>query len=64
MLMENRNPETETPDDIRYIPALKFGGADNMSGSILYLASGAGSFCNGLILLVDGGRLARVQSSY
>lgn len=29
-----------------------------MAGSLLYLAGKSGSYCNGMILVVDGGRLS------
>ncbi|KAI2635128.1 short-chain dehydrogenase [Xylaria nigripes] len=60
----SRNPATETHDNKDYIPARRFGGTEEMSGSILYLASRAGSFCNGLVLVYDGGRLAVMHSEY
>ncbi|KAI1108785.1 short-chain dehydrogenase [Nemania sp. NC0429] len=61
--MEVRDPETEGLDDPGFIPARRFGTDEEMAGAILYLASRAGSFCNGTALLFDGGRLAVVPSS-
>ncbi|KAI0382713.1 short chain dehydrogenase [Hypomontagnella monticulosa] len=63
-LINTRDPSTEAFEDPRYIPARKFGGDDEMAGTILYLASKAGSFCNGLILVNDGGKLATMPSTY
>ncbi|KAI0181163.1 short chain dehydrogenase [Hypoxylon sp. FL1284] len=63
-LMAGRDPSTETPENPLFIPAKKFGGDDEMAGSILFLASKAGSFCNGFILVNDGGRLAVTPATY
>lgn len=63
-IIAGRNPAKETLDDKKFIPARRFGGEDEMGGTVLYLASRAGSFCNGLILLNDGGRLAVTNSTY
>ncbi|KAF4468035.1 Short-chain dehydrogenase [Fusarium albosuccineum] len=58
VLINDRKPEEETVDDQRFIPARRFGGDEEMTGSILYLASRPGSYCNGFILTTDGGRLS------
>ncbi|CAI9627006.1 unnamed protein product [Alternaria burnsii] len=63
-IIESRDPSTESVDDPNFIPARRFGGEEEMSGTILYLASRAGSFCNGLILANDGGRLGVTMSTY
>ncbi|KAI1370147.1 short chain dehydrogenase [Hypoxylon crocopeplum] len=63
-LVGTRDPSTETFEDPRYIPARKFGGDDEMAGSVLYLASKAGSFCNGFILVNDGGKLTTMPATY
>jgi len=46
------------------IPAQRFGNEEEMAGTILYLASRAGGYCNGSVLLVDGGVMAINPSSY
>ena len=38
-------------DDPMYIPARQYGGEEEMGGTILYLASRAGAYCNGLVLV-------------
>ncbi|KAI1099925.1 short chain dehydrogenase [Jackrogersella minutella] len=63
-LIQTRDPSKEACDDPRFIPGRKFGGDDEMVGSVLYLASKAGSFCNGFILVNDGGRLSVLPSDY
>ena len=63
-LIAGRDPETEATDDPQFIPARRFGGEEEMGGTVVYLASRAGSFCNGLILLNDGGRLSVTQGTY
>jgi len=63
-LIGNRKPEEEPWQDPRFIPAQKFGGDEEMGGTILYLASMAGSYCNGLIMVMDGGRVAMLPSAY
>ncbi|KAI4647457.1 Short-chain dehydrogenase/reductase sat3 [Alternaria viburni] len=63
-VIEGRNPSTESVDDPNFIPARRFGGEEEMGGTVLYLASRAGSFCNGLVLVNEGGRLGVTTSSY
>jgi NAD(P)-dependent dehydrogenase (short-subunit alcohol dehydrogenase family) len=63
-LIGNRKPAEETIKDQSFIPAKKFGTDEEMSGTILYLASRAGAFCNGVALVFDGGRLSVLPSTY
>jgi NAD(P)-dependent dehydrogenase (short-subunit alcohol dehydrogenase family) len=63
-LMQNRKPEHEGLDHPFFIPARRFGGDEEMAGSILYLASRAGAYCNGMHLMNDGGRCAVMPSTY
>ncbi|KAI0898587.1 NAD(P)-binding protein [Annulohypoxylon nitens] len=63
-LIAGRDPSKETLDDMQYIPSRRFGGEEEMGGTVLYLASRAGSYCNGLVLLNDGGRLSVTNSEY
>lgn len=40
------------------VPQERMGNPDEMAGTILYLVSKAGGYCNGTVLLIDGGFLA------
>ena len=62
--MQTRKPEEEAFGDERFIPSRRFGGEDEMVGAILYLASRAGSYSNGSILVTDGGRLSVMAGTY
>ncbi|CAJ2509710.1 Uu.00g056100.m01.CDS01 [Anthostomella pinea] len=63
-LIASRDPSKEGADELRFIPARRFGGDEEMAGTTLYLASRAGAYCNGLILVMDGGKLASMPSEY
>ncbi|CAO2657947.1 Nn.00g072070.m01.CDS01 [Neocucurbitaria sp. VM-36] len=64
VMIKGRDPGTESINNKLFIPARRFGGQEEMGGTVLYLASRAGSFNNGLILVNDGGRLAVTMSTY
>lgn len=52
--------DTDRNDDIlSRIPAGRWGTADDMKGTIVYLASNASNYVNGYTVAVDGGWLAR-----
>ena len=46
------------------IPAERIGRPEDIAGAILYLTSRAGAYCNGNILITDGGRLSVLPASY
>jgi hypothetical protein len=46
------------------VPAQRVGAEEEMAGTILYLASKAGGYCNGSVVLVDGGVLSIHPSTY
>jgi NAD(P)-dependent dehydrogenase (short-subunit alcohol dehydrogenase family) len=47
-----------------YQPAERAGSEEDIAGTILYLTSKAGSFCNGSVMLLDGGKVATMPSTY
>ncbi|MCJ1370762.1 hypothetical protein MMC20_001975 [Loxospora ochrophaea] len=47
-----------------YQPAERAGSEQDMAGVILYMASKAGAFLNGSVLLVDGGKIATMPATY
>jgi NAD(P)-dependent dehydrogenase (short-subunit alcohol dehydrogenase family) len=63
-VISSRDPGTETFEDAKFIPARRFGGEEEMSGTVLYMASRAGAYCNGAVLMNDGGRLAVTGGTY
>ncbi|KFA54813.1 hypothetical protein S40293_00703 [Stachybotrys chartarum IBT 40293] len=46
------------------VPLRRFGDEKDMGGTMLYLASRAGAYCNGTVVLVDGGRLGNFPATY
>jgi NAD(P)-dependent dehydrogenase (short-subunit alcohol dehydrogenase family) len=46
------------------IPAERSGTEEDMAGCILFLTSRAGAYCSGNVLVVDGGRLSLMPSTY
>ena len=47
-----------------YQPAERAGSVEDMAGLTLYMASRAGAFVNGSVMLVDGGKLATMPATY
>jgi NAD(P)-dependent dehydrogenase (short-subunit alcohol dehydrogenase family) len=47
-----------------YQPAERAGSIEDMAGTTLYMASRAGVFLNGSVMLVDGGKLATMPATY
>jgi len=46
------------------VPLQRMGTDEDMAGVMLYLASRAGAYCNGAVIIVDGGRLANFPSAF
>lgn len=46
------------------VPAQRMGAEEEMAGTVLYLASKAGGYCNGNVQVVDGGFLANHAGTY
>jgi len=47
-----------------FVPAERPGNEEDIAGAILYLASKAGAYLNGSVVVVDGGRLGTLVSTY
>ncbi|KAI1651217.1 NAD(P)-binding protein [Daldinia loculata] len=46
------------------VPLERAGDEKDMAGAILYLASRAGAYCNGTVIVTDGGRLTTFPSTF
>ncbi|KAA8565610.1 hypothetical protein MFRU_006g01900 [Monilinia fructicola] len=46
------------------IPLQRVGTEEDMAGCILFLASRAGAYCTGTVIVIDGGRLSIMPSTY
>lgn len=46
------------------IPVERVGTEEDMAGSILFLASRGGAYCDGTVIVVDGGRLSLMPATY
>lgn len=58
------DPGVEGAYESTFIPARRLGTETDIAGTLLYLASPAGGYLNGVILLNDGGRLGGLPSTY
>ncbi|KAI4837629.1 NAD(P)-binding protein [Aureobasidium sp. EXF-8845] len=58
------DPREEGSFEKSYIPAERTGDEEDMAGTVLYIASRAGAYLNGNILMIDGGRLNIMPNSY
>ncbi|GAP93166.1 putative short chain dehydrogenase reductase family protein [Rosellinia necatrix] len=63
-ILNARDSEAEGPGHPDFVPARRWGTEEELAGTILYLASRAGAYCNGTIFTFDGGRLAVMPSTY
>lgn len=45
------------------VPLQRMGEDHEMGGTMLYLASKAGAYCNGAVIVLDGGRLTLFPST-
>jgi NAD(P)-dependent dehydrogenase (short-subunit alcohol dehydrogenase family) len=50
--------------DASVIPAERTGNEEDVAGAVLYMASRAGAYLNGSVIVVDGGRLGVLPSTY
>lgn len=63
-LLQGKDGTKEGAFPKSFIPLQKTGDEQDMAGTILYLASRSGAYLNGLILVIDGGRLTILPGSY
>lgn len=59
-----REPEVESNVPFDVVPLGRTGTREDAAGAILFLASRAGTYCNGNVVVLDSGRLARLSSVY
>ncbi|KAI0967390.1 hypothetical protein F4678DRAFT_446540 [Xylaria arbuscula] len=57
-------PQFENDWPKTFVPEQRAGDTEDIAGAILFLASKAGAFINGNVLVTDGGRLGVIPSSY
>jgi NAD(P)-dependent dehydrogenase (short-subunit alcohol dehydrogenase family) len=46
------------------VPQQRMGNVNEFAGTVLYLASQAGGYCNGNVMVIDGGFLQNHAGSY
>ncbi|PNP37393.1 hypothetical protein TGAMA5MH_10692 [Trichoderma gamsii] len=65
-IVNSFNEKSDTPGKVpaQFIPLQRMGNDQDMAGTILYLISRSGAYCNGLVIVIDGGRLLRFPSLY
>ena len=63
-LASQQGSSTVAHFDRTFIPAERAGNEEDMGGTIVYMASKAGAYLNGVVLVIDGGRLSIVPAAY
>ncbi|PSN70643.1 NAD(P)-binding protein [Corynespora cassiicola Philippines] len=63
-IFSNLGPGNAGAFEPSVVPAERAGEEDDIAGAILYLASKAGAYLNGSVVVVDGGRLGTLISTY
>ncbi|KAF2114817.1 hypothetical protein BDV96DRAFT_646687 [Lophiotrema nucula] len=63
-IFQNAGPGNSATFDPPVVPAERQGKEEDIAGAILYLASKAGAYLNGSVVVVDGGRLGTLVSTY
>lgn len=61
---EGKEPTEEGAFAKDFIPAERTGKAEDMAGTVLYMASAAGAYLNGNITVLDGGRVSQLPGTY
>jgi NAD(P)-dependent dehydrogenase (short-subunit alcohol dehydrogenase family) len=64
ILSRIENPDTPGKVSSQIIPLQRVGNDQDMAGTILYLISKSGAYCNGVVIVIDGGRLLKFPSLY
>lgn len=52
------------PVDKNAVPLGRTGDEKDMAGTLLWMVSRAGAYCNGNVVVIDGGRLGVMPSTY
>jgi NAD(P)-dependent dehydrogenase (short-subunit alcohol dehydrogenase family) len=63
-IISNLGQRASSIVDHSFIPAQRPGNEEDIAGAILYLASNAGNYLNGSVLVIDGGRFSTLPSTY
>jgi NAD(P)-dependent dehydrogenase (short-subunit alcohol dehydrogenase family) len=63
-VISNLNEGEEGKIDENVIPAGRVGNEEDVAGAVLYMASRAGAYLNGSVVVMDGGRLGVLPSTY
>jgi NAD(P)-dependent dehydrogenase (short-subunit alcohol dehydrogenase family) len=62
--MGKKTKETRHVFPASDIPEQRMGDEQDVAGAILFLASRAGAYCNGNLLVTDGGRLSVTPATF
>lgn len=60
----DKNPRQEGAMDAKLIPLERIGSEEDFAGVVLFLASKAGGYLDGTMILTDGGRISLLPNSY